>query len=109
MESTSVLLAPDLSRDALLIRLKALRPAFVREGITRMWLVGSRARGDNRRDSDVDLMVEIDETRKFSLLDLIGVKHIVEDEIGLPADMLMRRSLSPATAASTARDAIRVL
>ena len=109
MGDTPVLIAGDVDRETLLARLRDLRPAFVREGITRMWLVGSRARGDNRADSDIDLMVEIDETRKFSLLDLIGVKHIVEDAIGLPADMLMRRSLSPATAASTTRDAIKVL
>jgi len=109
MERPTTLLAPDLDRDALLEPLRDLRPALVRAGITGMWLVGSRARGDNRADSDIDLMVEIDETRKFSLLDLIGVKHIVEDAIGLPADMLMRRSLSPATAVSTTRDAIKVL
>ena len=109
MDRPASVLAPDLDRDQLLARLRALQPAFVRAGIARMWLVGSRARGDNRPDSDIDLMVEIDETRKFSLLDLIGVKHIVEDEIGLPADMLMRRSLSPATASSTTRDAIKVL
>lgn len=109
MDDTPVLLAGDIDRDTLLARLRDLRPALVREGITGMWLVGSRARGDNRADSDIDLMVEIDETRKFSLLDLIGVKHIVEDATGLPADMLMRRSLSPATATSTTRDAIKVL
>ncbi len=108
MADTPVLIAGDVNRETLLARLRSLRPSFVRAGITRMWLVGSRARGDNRPDSDIDLMVEIDETRKFSLLDLIGVKHLVEDEIGLPADMLMRRSLSPATASSTTRDAIKV-
>ena len=109
MDVTPVLLARNIDCDTLLARLDALRPVLVRQGITQMWLVGSRARGDNRPDSDIDLMVEIDETRKFSLLDLIGVKHIIEDDIGLPADMLMRRSLSPKTAASTARDAIKVL
>jgi hypothetical protein len=48
MEDAPVLLGPDLDRDTLLARLKALQPAFVREGITRMWLIGSRAHGDNR-------------------------------------------------------------
>ncbi len=71
MDDTPGLVAPDLDRDALLARLRALRPAFEREGITRMWLIGSRARGDNRADSDIDLMIEIDEGRKFSLLDLV--------------------------------------
>ena len=101
-------LAPDLDRDALLARLRELRSAFEREGITRMWLIGSRARGDNRPDSDIDLMVEIDETRKFSLLDLIGVKHIVEDAIGLPADMIVREGLEPRFFDRVERDALLV-
>lgn len=108
MESTSTLLSPDLSRDALLARLKALRPVFTRAGITRMWLIGSRARGDNRTDSDIDLMVEIDGTRKFSLLDLIGVKHIVEDDIGLTADMFERTGLDSRFRTFVDADAIKI-
>lgn len=103
-----VLIAGDVDRETLLARLRDLRPSFVREGITRMWLVGSRARGDNRPDSDIDLMVEIDETRKFSLLDLIGVKHIVEDAIGLPADMFERSGLRPRFRSFVDADAIEI-
>ena len=106
MERSATLLAPDLDRDALLARLQALKPALQREGITRMWLIGSRARGDNRPDSDIDLMVEIDEGRKFSLLDLVGVKHIVEDDVGLETDIIMRRSAKPTFLEWAHRDAI---
>jgi predicted nucleotidyltransferase len=108
MEDAPVLLGPDLDRDTLLARLKALRPAFVREGITRMWLIGSRARGDNRPDSDIDLMVEIDETRKFSLIELVGVKHIVEDDVGIETDIIMRRSAKPTFLEWAHRDAIGI-
>ncbi len=82
-----------LSRDQLIVELRRLRPAFEREGVTGMVLFGSRARGDNRPESDVDLAVEVDESRKFSLLDLIGVGHIIEDEIGIEPNLFMRRSL----------------
>ena len=86
----ATLVGPDLTRDQLVARLRALRPTFEKEGVTSMALIGSRARGDNRPDSDIDLMIEVDPNRKFSLLDLIGVKHIIEDDIGLPADVMMR-------------------
>jgi len=47
-------------------------------------LFGSRVRGDNRPDSDIDgLGVEPDAS--FSLLNLIGVEHIIEDATGLQA------------------------
>ena len=33
-------------------------------GVNRLWLFGSRARGDSRQDSDIDLLVEFAEGRK---------------------------------------------
>jgi predicted nucleotidyltransferase len=75
--------------------LQRLRPNLAQLGITRMALFGSRAREDNRPDSDIDLIVDVRPGRKFSLLDLVGVAHVVEDNIGLPANVFMRRSLAP--------------
>lgn len=108
MTGTSTLTGKDLARDELVARLRALRPAFMSEGVTSMALIGSRARGDNRPDSDIDLMIEVDPNRKFSILDLIGVKHIVEDDIGLQTDIVMRRSARPLFLEWASRDAIDV-
>lgn len=109
MSDTDVVLSRDISRDQLLAELRALRPAFEREGVTHMVLFGSRARGDNRRDSDVDLGIEVsDESRRFSLLDMIGVKHVVEDAIGLHADIFMTRSLDTALRRSAQLDGVDV-
>ncbi len=95
MSDTETVLARDISRDQLVAELRALRPAFERMGVTHMTLFGSRARQDNRADSDVDLAIEVDEGRKFSLLDLVGVSHLIEDRLGLRSSLLMRRSLEP--------------
>jgi hypothetical protein len=96
----------DISRDQLFAGLRALRPHFERAGVTHMALFGSRARGDNRPDSDVDLIVEVASNQKFSLLDLIGVGHIVEDNFGLRGDVYMRRSLAPFLAEEERRDGV---
>jgi predicted nucleotidyltransferase len=90
----TVLRTRNPTRTELVAELRALEPEFVREGVTHMTLFGSRARGDNRPDSDVDLVIEVAEGRKFSLLDLVGVGHTVEDHIGLASSILMRRSLA---------------
>lgn len=95
MADTGTVLARDIAQEQLLQELRALRPAFRERGVTAMALFGSRARRDNRLDSDIDLAIEVDETTKFSLLDLIGVGHTVEDNIGLRANLFMRRSLDP--------------
>ena len=73
-----------------------------------MVLFGSRARGDHRLDSDVDLAIEVQPGRKFSLIDLVGVGHLVEDKIGLRANMFMRRSLGPDFVAEIGRDGVEV-
>ncbi|MCR4282437.1 MAG: nucleotidyltransferase domain-containing protein [Bauldia sp.] len=100
--------AKNLTRDELVGELLVLKPVFVREGVTRMALIGSRARGDNRPDSDIDLMIEVDPAVRFSLLDLVGVKHVVEDNLGLPADIVMQRSLRPDIRARTDRDKVEI-
>jgi uncharacterized protein len=99
---------PDIARDALLNQLQALRPNLESRGVLHIALFGSRARRDNRPDSDVDLIVDIDERRPFSLLDLVGVTHEVEDRIGLPANLFVRRSLDPSFAAEAAREQVPV-
>jgi len=99
---------PNLARDALLEKLQALRPSLERRGVVHVALFGSRARRDNRPDSDVDLIVDIDDSRPFSLLDLVGVTHEVEDRIGLPANLFVRRSLDPGFAAEAVREQVPV-
>jgi len=108
MSVAQTFVGPNLKRDQLVARLRALRPAFEKEGVTGMALIGSRARGDNRPDSDIDLIIEVDPDRTFSILDLIGVKHIVEDHVGLTTDVIMRRSLKPGFRANVERDAVDI-
>jgi predicted nucleotidyltransferase len=73
--------------------LNRLRPKLEQRGVRSLAIFGSRARGDERPESDLDVLIEISDTRKFSALDLVGVSHLISDELGIPANMFMRRSL----------------
>lgn len=97
-----------IAREELLDRLRRLRPYFERDGVTHMTLFGSRARGDHRPDSDVDLMIEVDDDQPFSMLSVVGIGNIVTDSIGLPANIFMRRSLDASFVEETRPDLIRV-
>ncbi|WP_127088433.1 nucleotidyltransferase family protein [Aquabacter cavernae] len=97
-----------LSREQLVRSLAALEPRLRAEGVTGLALFGSRARGDHREDSDVDVVIDVARGTPFSLLDLVGVAHEIEDDIGLPASIVLRRSLDPAFARTVERDAIRI-
>jgi predicted nucleotidyltransferase len=85
----------DLNRDELLAALRTLRPEMEREGIEHVGLFGSRARGDYRPDSDVDLLIDVVENRKFSLLDAAGIYGMIEDKVGLPSSVVVRDKFLP--------------
>jgi predicted nucleotidyltransferase len=73
-----------------------------------MTLFGSRGRGDNRADSDVDLMIEAEDGRKFSFVEMAGVSLIVQDNFGVPASVVMRRSAKRSMLAAATRDGVKV-
>src|SRR6516162_10112065 len=66
-------------RDEIIAAIRAAAPALKAEGVTRLAIFGSRARGDARPDSDLDVLVEVDPVSRFSMLDLIGVEYIIRD------------------------------
>ena len=98
----------DLKREELIKELRSLRSRFERDGVTHMTLFGSRARRDNRADSDVDVMIDVAQDKPFSLLDLVGVSLIIQDELGLEASVVMRRSIPDDFAEETKPDLIEV-
>lgn len=98
----------ELKRDELLTKLRALRPTLERDGVKHMTLFGSRARMDHRADSDVDLMIEVDDTKSFSMLDLVGIGHVVEDGLGLQANIFMKRSVDKPFLDETKPDLVSV-
>jgi predicted nucleotidyltransferase len=108
MSDTETVLAREISRERLIGELRELRPLFEQEGVTRMILFDSRARRDNRADSDVDVAIELDPGRKFSLVERSGVGLAIEDSIGLRGNVFMRRSLKPSLQSAIDRDGIAV-
>ena len=65
---------------------------------------GSIARGEQRADSDVDLLVDFEPGR--SLLDLTGLWLDLEQALGRRVDVVSSRGLRPRVAAEVLRDAI---
>ncbi len=98
----------DIAREALVNVLDAMKPELQRKGVVHLALFGSRARRDNRQDSDIDLLIDVDEQREFSLIDLVGVAQDIQDRVGLPANLFMRRSLDPGFLAEASTEQIAV-
>lgn len=97
-----------MTRNALIERLKSLRPALAAEGVAHITLFGSRARGDASAESDIDLALEIEPDARFSILNLVGVEQIVADATGMPANAFMRRTLDEAFAGEIKREGVDI-
>ena len=98
----------DMPLDTILAKLREHAGALRREGVAKLFVFGSRARGDARPDSDLDVLVEVAPESRLSLLDLIGVGQIIEDATGLKVQATLRRSIPPAFAERIADNLIEV-
>ena len=97
-----------MERVALIERLRGLRTRLAEDGVTHLAMFGSRARGDHHDGSDLDVLIEIEEARKFSLIDLVGVQHTIGDAIGIPVQATMRRSMTPGFRQAVAQDVVDI-
>ncbi len=98
-----------LDRTEIIARLRDRADAIRGLGVTTLDLYGSRARGDNRQTSDLDVLIDYDHDRKFSVYDLVAVKHLIEEVTSLPVHISTREDFSDGNLRRIARDAVRVL
>ena len=98
----------DIPVETIIGKLRELAPALKAEGVTKLFLFGSRARGDARPDSDLDILVETTSRGASPPFDLFKVLHLIEDATGLQTQISMRDLLKPRMAERIADDLIEV-
>ena len=97
-----------MTREEIIAAILGNSEAIKAAGVTRLAIFGSRARGDHRADSDIDVLIEVEPDASFSILNLIGVEHIIQDATGLQTQATMRRSMAPQFAQRIADDILEV-
>jgi len=83
-----------------------VRPILQKYGINKAGIFGSSARGETNVN-DIDLLVKIEQ--KISLLDFIGIKQELEDELDMKVDLVEYDSLKPALKKDILKDEVPVL
>ena len=77
-------------------------------GVASWALFGSTARGDAEADSDIDVIVSIESGRKFSLIDLSGLRLFLCDVFGRETDVVIREDLRAKLRERISVDELRV-
>lgn len=83
---------------------KAIADYFKKQPVTRAWLFGSFARGEETPLSDVDLLVQFDETARVSLLKHASMANELEALLERPVDLVPLKKLRPSVRANVDND-----
>ena len=81
---------------------------FKTQPVLKAWLFGSYARGEEREDSDIDLLVKFDRSIPIGLFAYLRIHRELEEKLGRKVDLVEEGTLRPA-AQSTANRDLRVI
>jgi uncharacterized protein len=97
-----------MNRNEAFAKLQGCAEAVKARGATSLYLFGSAVRDEATIKSDLDLFVDYDPDKEFSLVDLVGIKLLLEDALGVEVDVTTRDSLHPMLRKDIERSALRV-
>ena len=68
-------------------------PILKRQGVTKAALFGSVARGESRKKSDIDILINIRKDK--SLLDIVRLELELEEKLGKKVDLVEYSAIKP--------------
>ena len=77
---------------------------FKTQPVLKAWLFGSYSRGEQRADSDVDLLVKFDRSRPIGLFAYVRMRRELEERLGRKIDLVEEGTLRPAVQKTAYQD-----
>lgn len=89
------------------VRLAELKPRLKQDyPISELGIFGSYARGEQRSDSDLDILVAFE--HPVTLFELVRLENELTDELGVAVDLVTKDSLKPRIESRVAEDVVYV-
>lgn len=88
--------------------LPKVKECLAQHPVERAWLFGSFSRGDERPDSDVDVLVEYSNVENLSLLTTARIYRSLKETLGREVDVVENGFLMPFAETTANRDKILI-
>jgi len=95
-----------MDREDIVAKLRAHESDLKAQGVAHAALFGSRARGDHRADSDIDILIELAPGAHVDLWGYVGITQFIEDLFEAPVDVANREQLKAFVRPSAESDAV---
>jgi uncharacterized protein len=104
--ATNLSILDSMNSQDIIATLRQHERALRARGVCHAALFGSRARGDHRPDSDIDIMVEFDPAARVTVFNYAGLKDYIANLFDGPVDVVNRDGLKPYVRPAATNDAI---
>jgi predicted nucleotidyltransferase len=83
-------------------------PILKQSGVKRAGIFGSYARGEQTKDSDIDILIEV-KGRKFSLFDLVGLELELKKVLRKDVDLITYKGIDPYLKKRILKEEVRII
>jgi predicted nucleotidyltransferase len=93
-----------IDREEIIATLHTHQAELCRRGVRHAALFGSLARGDGKRTSDIDILIELDPQTPVGLFEYVAITQYLADLFPVRVDVANRSTLKPLVRPSIERD-----
>ena len=77
-------------------KLESLKPELMENfKVKSVGVFGSYVRGEEKKGSDLDVLVEFENSAKLSLLDFVRLENFLSEKLGVKVDLVEKSTLKP--------------
>lgn len=87
---------------------RGIQDFFLNEPVLKAWLFGSFSRMEEKPDSDIDILVDLDRSSSMGLLHYAGMANALESRLGRKVDLVAEGAIKPFARESVERDQVLV-